>query len=83
MADWLILVGIGGVFILLGIAAVIRGRGEEKSYYDAISTRNDVREFVEHVPERPEPGALRVGGRIAIIIGIILVAMGGGIWLWS
>ncbi|MFC1949801.1 hypothetical protein ACFLW0_06495 [Chloroflexota bacterium] len=72
-----------GVFILLGVGAIIWGRNEEKSYYDALSTRPDSREFMDHWPPRPQFGALKIGGRIAIIIGILLVLFGGAFWLWG
>ena len=75
--DWLIVLSMGGVFLLLGLATILRGKGEEKSYYDAISTRPDVREYVEHEPHRPEPEALKIGGWIAIAIGLLLVIIGG------
>ena len=81
--DWLIIIGMGGLFILLGIIAFIQGRREEKSYYDAIATRTDVREFLNHQPERPEPGALKIGGRVAIAIGLLMVIMGGAFLLWG
>ena len=81
--DFLILMGMGGLFILLGIAAIFWGRGEKKSYYNAISTRHDVREFLEHEPERPEPGALKIGGWLAIVIGLLMLVMGGAFWLWG
>jgi len=73
----------GGLFILLGLATIFWGRREEKDYYNAISTHHDAREFLEHQPERPEPGALKIGGRIAIIIGLLMVAMGGAFWFWG
>jgi len=83
--DWLILIGIGGLFILLGIVSIIWGRREEKSYYDSLSSsrRPDVREFFEHRPRRPEPGALKIGGWIAIAVGVLMLALGGGFWLWG
>ena len=81
--DWFIIIGMGGVFILLGIIAFFRGKREEKSYYDSISTRPDVREFLEHEPERPEPGALKIGGWIAMAIGLLMVVMGGAFLLWG
>ena len=81
--DYLILIGMGGLFVILGIATFIWGKREEKSYYDAISTRTDAREFLEHKPERPEPGALKIGGWIAIAIGLLMTVIGGGIWLWG
>ena len=81
--DWLILIGMGVLFILLGLGAFIRGMKEEKSYYNAISTRLDVREFLEHDPERPEPGALKIGGWIALAVGLLMIALGGAFLLWG
>ena len=81
--DCLILMGIGGLFILLGLGSVIWGRSEERRYYDSLSKRTDVREYLEHEPQRPEPGALKIGGWIAIAIGLVMVAMGGAFWLWG
>ena len=82
--NYIILMGMGGLFILLGVAAIIWGRREEKSYYDSLAARPaDVREFLEHSPERPEPGALKIGGWIAIAVGLLMIAMGGGFWLWG
>ncbi len=75
--DWFILMGMGGLFILLGLGAIIWGRSEEKSYYDSLSTRPDVREFLEHRPQHPQPVALKIGGWIAMAIGLLMLAMGG------
>lgn len=83
LQDWFILMGVGGLFILLGIATFIWGRGEEKSYYDSVSTRSDLREFLEHEPICPQPVALKIGGWIAIAIGLIILAMGGVIFFIS
>ncbi len=75
--DWFILMGMGGLFILLGLAAIIWGKREEKSYYDSLSTRTDAREFLEHQPLRPQPGALKIGGWIAVAVGLLMLAVGG------
>ena len=80
--DFLTIMGMGGVFLLLGLATLLWGRGEEKSYYDAISARADVREYLDHRPQRPEPGALKVGGWITIAVGLLMLALGGGFWFW-
>ncbi len=74
---WLIPVVLGGVFILLGLGAVIWGKREEKSYYDALATRTDLREFFDRWPFRPEPGALKIGGWIAIVVGVVIGVIGG------
>ena len=80
--DLWIMVGLGGLFILLGLGAFFWGRSEEKRYFSAISTRTDVREYMEHTPLRPEPGALKVGGLIAILVGLVMLIM-GVVWLWG
>ncbi len=81
--DWFVIMGMGGLFILLGLGAIIWGRSEEKSYYDSLSTRPDTREFLEHWPPRPQFGALKIGGWIAIAIGVVMIVMGGAFWLWG
>jgi len=83
MPQHLILISMGGLFIILGLATLFWGRREEKEYYDSLSSRPDVREYLEHQPSRPEPGALKIGGWIAIAIGLLLLAMGGAFWFWS
>ncbi len=74
--DWLVVMVMGGVFVLLGLAAVLWGRGEEKSYYDSLAARPDAREFLEHTPDLPRSGALRIGGWIAIFVGVFLLVIG-------
>jgi hypothetical protein len=81
--DHFMLMGLGGLFILLGVVGIIWGGREEKGYYNSMSTRPDVREYLEHSPEPPEPGALKIGGRIAIILGVLMLAGGGALWLWG
>jgi hypothetical protein len=81
--DLLILIIIGSVFVLLGIVGFLWGRKEEGSYYGAVSERIDVREFLDHLPGRPEPGSLRIGGLIAIIVGIVLLLIVLGFHLWG
>ncbi|HEY33582.1 MAG TPA: hypothetical protein G4O10_10825 [Dehalococcoidia bacterium] len=76
-SGWLIPVILGGVFILLGLGAVIWGKREEKSYYDALTTRTDLREFFDRWPFRAEPGALKAGGWIAIAVGLVMIIIGG------
>ncbi len=81
--DWLILMGMGNLFTLLGLAAIIWGRSEEKRYYDTLSTRpDDMREFLEHRPHSQHV-ALKTGGWIAVAIGLLMLVVGGVILLWS
>lgn len=79
--DLLIVVIFGGLFILLGAGVFLWGKNEEKDYYKAISTRSDVREYMEHSPERPEPGGLKIGGVIAFFLGLFMLILGGAFWL--
>ena len=73
-----ILMGVGGLFIILGLLTVIWGKREEKSYYKALSARyGDQREFMEHWPPRLQPDALKIGGWIAIAIGVVVLITGG------
>lgn len=79
--DLLIVVILGGLFILLGAGVFLWGKSEEKDYYKAISTRSDVREYMEHTPDRPEPGGLKIGGVIAFFLGLFMLILGGAFWL--
>ena len=76
--DCFILMGVGGLFIIIGLATIIWGKREEKGYYNALSKRHgDAREFMEHWPPRQQPGALKAGGWIAIGIGVVMLITGG------
>jgi hypothetical protein len=67
---------LGGFFILLGIGFLLWGRKEGRQLDEGLSQRYDLREFVEHTPERPEPGALTIGGIIGLVLGVSLVIAG-------
>lgn len=82
-SDCLIVMGIGGFFVLLGIILILWGKGEERRYYKSTATRADVREFLERWPERPRVGAVKIGGWIALAIGVVMAAAGGVFWLWG
>jgi len=72
----------GGFFILLGVAFTLWNKKERNKYYNSILfTKRDVKEFVTHEPERPWLKAWQIGGRISLIIGIILAVAGGVLWL--
>jgi uncharacterized membrane protein YwaF len=79
----IIMMVMGGVFILLGLVAMFWDRREAKSYYDSLSSRPDSREFLDHWPPRPQFGALKIGGWIAIAIGVIMLIIGLIFWLWG
>jgi hypothetical protein len=74
--DWYIFIIIGGVLVLLGVGAIIWGVMEEKKIFEALSKKPDLREFsLKHI-ESPQPGALKIGGWIAVGLGIIVIAAG-------
>ena len=75
------ILGMGIFFILLGIAFMLWNKREKKTYYNSLVTRRDMKEFIAHEPERPWLNAWQIGGRISLIIGIILVIAGGVLWL--
>jgi hypothetical protein len=81
--DLTIMIIIGGAFLLLGIIGILWGRKEEGAYYSSISEHVDVREYVDRNPLRPEPIALKIGGRICIAIGIVVLLVSGGFYLWG
>ena len=81
LANCQAVLGLGVFFILLGIVFILWNKREEGKYYDSISTQRDVKEFVTHEPERSWLNAWRIGGRISLVIGIILAIAGGVLWL--
>ena len=80
-SDWFVLIGVGGGFMVLGLLGILWGRYEEKKYFEVMARQRDVREFVSHWPERPQPGALKTGGWIAIGLGFLLLLTGIIAWL--
>ena len=82
-SDSFILMVMGGAFVGVGIAVLFRGKRQEKSYYDSLSTRTDLREFLERSPEHPEYSSLKIGGWVSIIVGLVMLGIGGGLRLWG
>ena len=74
--DWWIFVLIGGIFFILGAGTVVWGYVEEKRIFDALSKKPDLREFsLKHI-ESPQPGALKIGGWIAVGVGVLVIVAG-------
>ena len=78
--DWYILLIVGGVFVILGILGIIWGIREEKKVFEALSQKPDLREFTLKHIESPQPGALKIGGWIAVGLGVILLVVGAIFW---
>ena len=74
---------IGGVFLIIGIVVLILGSREEKDYFRNISNRTDVRQYLEYKPDSIQSWGLKVGGVIALVIGLVLLVMGLIFWLWG
>ncbi|MBE9514394.1 MAG: hypothetical protein IMY83_05120 [Chloroflexi bacterium] len=75
------IMALGGFFLVLGVAFIVWNRRERKGYYDSVMRKRDVKEFLTHEPERSWLNAWRIGGRISLVIGTMLVLAGGVLWL--
>ena len=82
MADWSILLIMGVVFLILGIVLFVWGKRTEVTYYNSLASSTDVRKFIEKLP-RPRYVSLKIGGRVAVAVGIIVIAMSGAFWFWG
>ncbi len=80
-SDYPVILGVGGFFIVLGIALNVWGSYEQRNYENSLTAKPDLREFINHWPEVPQPGALKIGGWIAIAVGLVLLVTGLTLWL--
>jgi 3-deoxy-D-manno-octulosonic-acid transferase len=81
LATYQIILAMGGFFILLGIIAILWNKREKKKYYNSILlTRRDIKETITREHERFWLHAWQIGGRISLIIGILLLVIGGVLW---
>jgi 3-deoxy-D-manno-octulosonic-acid transferase len=77
LATYQIILVMGGCFLLLGIIFMLWNKREKNKYYNSILlTRRDIKETITHEHERFWLHAWRIGGRIALIVGIILLIIG-------
>jgi hypothetical protein len=67
---------LGGFFILLGVGFFLWGRKVARDLEEGLASRYDLREFMEHTPESPQPSALKIGGIIGLVLGVALVIAG-------
>jgi hypothetical protein len=76
-----VILGLGGFFVLLGIIFILWNRREKNKYYNSILlTRRDIKETITHEHERFWLLAWQIGGRVSIIVGIVLLIIGGILW---
>lgn len=78
--EWLIMLIIGGAFVLLGLGGILWGRREAGEDYQSITDRaevhTDTRKFLEDWQTNSGSGALKLGGLLAIIVGLFLLVLG-------
>jgi hypothetical protein len=76
-----VILGMGGFFVLLGIIFILWNKREKKKYYNSILlTRRDIKETITHEHERFWLLAWQIGGRVSLIVGIVLLIIGGILW---
>ena len=78
LASYQVILVMGGFFLLLGIIFILWNKREKKRYYNSILlTRRDIKESLTHEPQRSWLHAWQTGGRISLIVGIVLLIIGG------
>lgn len=76
------ILAMGGFFVLLGVILIMWNKREEGKYYNSILlTQRDIKESLTHDPDRPWLRAWQIGGKISLVIGIVLLVIGGILWL--
>jgi hypothetical protein len=77
-AGYQVILGLGGFFVLLGVIFILGNRREKKKYYNSILlTQRDIKETITHEHERFWLQAWQIGGRISLVVGIVLLIIGG------
>ncbi len=76
-----VILGMGGFFVLLGIIFILGNRREKRKYYNSVLlTQRDIKETITHEHERFWLQAWQIGGRISLVLGILLLIIGGILW---
>lgn len=81
LANCQAILGMGVFFILVGIACILWNRREKRDYYDSLTGRRDLKEFITHEPRRPWLSAWQIGGISSISVGVVLAIIGVVLWL--
>jgi hypothetical protein len=68
--DLFVMIIVGALFLVLGIFGLFWSRKEYGEYIGGLSSQSDVREYLDRLPVRPEPVAIKYGGRISIVVGL-------------
>lgn len=78
LATYQIILVLGGCFLFLGIIFILWNKREKNRYYNSILlTRRDIKEIITHEHERFWLQAWQIGGRISLIVGLVLLIIGG------
>jgi len=81
LANYQIFLVMGGLFTLLGIIFILWNRREKNKYYNNILlTQRDIKEIITREHERFWLLAWQIGGRVSLIVGIVLLIIGGILW---
>jgi len=81
LTTYQVILAMGGFFIVVGIIFILWNKRERKKYYNSILlTRRDIKESLTHEPHRLWLHAWQIGGRISLILGIVLLIIGGVLW---
>ncbi len=84
LASYQIILVMGGCFLLLGIIFILWNKREKNKYYNSILlTRRDIKETITHEHERFWLQAWQIGGRISLVVGIVLLIIGSILWFTS
>ena len=76
-----VILGMGGFFVFLGVIFILGNKREKKKYYNSILlTQRDIKETITHEHERFWLQAWQIGGRISLIVGIVLLIIGVILW---
>ncbi len=79
----IIMIIIGVIFLILGVISLFWGKKEAGDYYRSMQEHVDVREYIEHKPDRPEPGSLGTGGKICFAVGAVVLLVALGVYIFK
>jgi len=80
--DSYIVMGIGGLFVLLGLIIMLWAKHKQKDYGDVLSRREELRSFLGYWPDLILPSELRVGGWVSVVVGVALIILGIVLLVW-
>jgi hypothetical protein len=73
----------GIIFAAVGGGVLGGSRYAERNYYDSLTERTDMKEFIQSNPESSGYGAVRIGGIISLVVGGVLLVIAAGIRFWG